>query len=276
MPSAINHSETINQYIQLTTENGLQYLNIQHPKAQAKISLFGAHLIEFIPAQQDPLIWLSDTAVFDGKRAIRGGVPICWPWFGPAEDATLPAHGFARNSLWQLANVQADEDGCTIQLSLSDTEETRTIWPFKFQLTAEFIIAETLTINLITNNINEHNIPYGGALHSYLNISDTSAVSISGVTAHDLTITEEVDQVFDVFSQQITVRDKQAEREIRVTNAGNNAVVVWNPWQIRAKAFTDMPDNSYKTMLCIESAITEPKVMIAAGEQHTLSTTIAC
>ena len=276
MPSAINNSETVNQYIQLTTENGLQYLNIHHPKAQAKISLFGAHLIEFIPAQQDPLIWLSDTAVFDGKRAIRGGVPICWPWFGPAEDTTLPAHGFARNSLWQLANVQADKDSCTIQLSLSDTDQTRAIWPFKFQLTAEFIIAETLTINLITHNTDNREMPYGGALHSYLPISDTSAISIHGVTEKELRIAEEVDQVFDVFAEHITIKDRQAHRDIQVTNTGNNAVVVWNPWQERAKAFTDMPDDGYKTMLCIESAITKPKVMVAAGEQHTLSTKIGC
>lgn len=276
MPSAINISETINQYIQLTSENGLQYLNIQHPKAQAKISLFGAHLIDFTPTQQQPLIWLSDTAVFDGTRAIRGGVPICWPWFGPAENTTLPAHGFARNSLWRLVNVQADAERCTIQLSLSDTAKTRAIWPFKFQLTAEFIISEELTINLTTKNTDSQVMPYGGALHSYLKISDTSAISIHGVSESELAIAEEVDQIFDVFAKQITVKDKQAKRNIQITNAGNNAVVVWNPWQARAQAFTDMPDDGYKSMLCIESAITEPKVIIVAGEQHTLSTTITC
>jgi len=275
MSEATQPQHILNQHINLITEDGLQYLDIQHPKAQAKISLFGAHLLDFTPSQQDPLIWLSNTAIFDGKRAIRGGVPVCWPWFGPADDKKLPSHGFARNSLWTLAHYQADEDSCTIQLSLSDSSQTRAVWPFKFQLTAEFIINEEITINLITENTDSQVMPYGGALHSYLNISDTSAITITGVIANDIVIKEEVDQAFDVFSEQIIIKDQQAEREIQITNEGNNAVVVWNPWREKARAFADMPDDGYKTMLCIEPAIIKPAISIEPGNKHTLSTTIA-
>lgn len=282
------HSTPVNQYINLVSKDGLDYLTVNHPKASAEISLFGGHLLSYVPVNEKPVIWLSDNAIFDGKKAIRGGVPICWPWFGPATNNPplsanpndindLPSHGFARNSVWRLEDTSTDETQCKITLSLSDSPASLSIWPHKFKLLIEFIIAEELSITLTTHNLNDHAIEYGGTIHTYLHISSPESVSVAGFTSKDLEVDNEIDQIFnrDAIADQIDVLDSQYQRKITTQYTGNNTVVLWNPWIEKAKAFMDMPDNGYQQMLCVEPTITAQSVTIPAGESHQLGTVIS-
>lgn len=291
----MSYLDTITEQIKLTdhinliTSNGLKYLSINHPKAHASISLFGAHLLDFKPTGSEPIIWMSDNAIFNGVKAIRGGVPICWPWFGPAKQSptiqplaqtqNFPSHGFARSSHWQLLDSQSNDAGCQIRLQLTDSLESKRLWPHSFKLIAEFMISDTLTINLTTHNTGDTSFNYGGALHSYFKISQPDAVSVDGLVK-DSQVSDTLDGAVDIIYEDpqtiISLDDKQLQRKINISNQGNNAIVVWNPWQAGAKAFTDMPDDGYQTMFCLEPAIIGKKaVTVAAGSSHTLTTMLS-
>ena len=276
----------LTEHIQLVTSDGLKYLHVAHPKAAARISLFGAHLLSFTPASSAPIIWMSDDAIFNGVKAIRGGVPICWPWFGPAKQSPtvqplaqtqdFPSHGFARNNHWQLLESKSDDDACHIRLQLTESPESKRLWPHNFNLIAEFIISDTLTINLTTHNTGNDSFDYGGALHSYFQISQPDAISVDGLD-NDAQTTRTLDGDIDIVCENpsaiITLNDKQHQHQIKIKNEGNNAMVVWNPWEVGAKAFVDMPNDGYQTMFCLEPAIIgKNAVTVAAGASHTLTT----
>ncbi|MFT5805890.1 MAG: glucose-6-phosphate 1-epimerase [Moritella dasanensis] len=279
----------LTEHINLVTSKGLKYLHITHPKAQARISLFGAHLLSFTPANSAPVIWMSDDAIFNGVKAIRGGVPICWPWFGPAKESPtvqplaqtkdFPSHGFARNNHWQLLDSQSTADSCRVRLQLMPSPEAKRLWLHDFNLIAEFIISESLTLNLITENTGNSSFDYGGALHSYFQISQPDAIQVHGLDNNNpapRALTGDVDIICENPATTITLEDNQLQRRIDINNEGNNAMVVWNPWQAGAKAFADMPDDGYQTMFCLEPAIIGKKaVTVAPGTSHTLTTKLS-
>lgn len=279
----------LTEHINLITSNGLKYLHIAHPKANARISLFGAHLLSFTPANSAPIIWMSESAIFNGVKAIRGGVPICWPWFGPAKQSptvqplaqtkNFPAHGFARNNHWKLLDSHSDDDTCKVRLQLTPNPEMKRLWPHDFNLIAEFIISDTLTLNLTTLNTGNASFDYGGALHSYFQISQPDAVQIHGLDKNNQTsrkLDSNVDIICEDPAATITLADEQLQHKIIIENEGNNAMVVWNPWQMGAQALTDMPDDGYQTMFCLEPAIIGKKaVTVAPGASHTLTTKLS-
>ncbi|WP_017220374.1 D-hexose-6-phosphate mutarotase [Moritella dasanensis] len=279
----------LTEHINLVTSKGLKYLHITHPKAQARISLFGAHLLSFTPANSAPVIWMSGDAIFNGVKAIRGGVPICWPWFGPAKESptvqplaqtkNFPSHGFARNNHWQLLDSQSTADSCRVRLQLMPSPEAKRLWLHDFNLIAEFIISESLTLNLITENTGNSSFDYGGALHSYFQISQPDAIQVHGLDNNNpapRALTGDVDIICENPATTITLEDNQLQRRIDINNEGNNAMVVWNPWQAGAKAFADMPDDGYQTMFCLEPAIIGKKaVTVAPGTSHTLTTKLS-
>ncbi len=291
--SRIVSSTALTEHISLLSDGNLEYLDIKHPKANAAISLFGAHLLHYQPADSQPVIWLSDAAIFNGKTAIRGGIPICWPWFGAADKSIaedLPSHGFARNSLWQLRSAESDQHECRITLQLRSNKTTRHFWDHAFSLAVEFIISDSLTITLTTTNTDHNTFSYGGALHSYFQISQPDAVSITGcgrrcidkiAEAENILMAETeqlrgpVDAVCVAASPQVKLHDSGYQRELEINNTGNNAVVLWNPWQEGAQRMSDMTNDGYQSMLCIEPAITsENRITVAPGESHQLTTQI--
>lgn len=291
--SHIVSSTALTEHINLLSDGELEYLAIKHPKASATISLFGAHLLHFQPIDSQPVIWLSQAAVFNGKNAIRGGIPICWPWFGAADKSLgedLPSHGFARNSLWQLRSAESDQHECRVTLQLRSNKTTRHFWDHTFALTAEFIIGDSLTVTLTTTNTDHTAFTYGGALHSYFQISRPEAVTITGcgrrcidklAEAENVLMAETehlcgpVDAVCVAASPQVSIHDNGFQRGVVINNTGNNAVVLWNPWLEGAKRMSDMTSDGYQSMLCVEPAITtENLITVPPGESHQLTTQI--
>ncbi|ABM04103.1 Aldose 1-epimerase [Psychromonas ingrahamii 37] len=272
---------------------GYEFLIIEHKKFNAAFALHGGHLVHFQLKEQQPIIWLSKTAIYNQQKAIRGGVPVCWPWFGAADKSlgeNLPAHGFARTSKWELAAHNEFPEGVEIELRLTDSAATRDIWPFQFELLLKATLTDQIKLELISKNTGNIPFSYRGALHSYLNISTPESCAISGLNNHyndsldnglaksgdsTLQITGPIDAIYKKALSPITLSDKQFNRQLIIDNSGNDAEVLWTPWIAGAKAFADMPDQGYKTMFCIESAITNKSgVRVKPGHSHSLSTTI--
>ncbi|PSV10622.1 D-hexose-6-phosphate mutarotase [Photobacterium leiognathi] len=276
----------LSDHVTVCEYQGISIIRVIHPLAEAGISLHGGHLIWFKPAGEKDIIWLSENAEFDTQKAIRGGIPVCWPWFGKAG---TPSHGFARTSQWTLQEHRENENGVIVSLQLEDNEETRAIWPHKFNNVLTFEIGTELKVSLTSTNTDSQPWSYGGALHTYFNIADINNIEITGMGATYLdstqqgkacegggvlTFTSETDRVYTQPEATITINDKNNERNILVTNEGHNAAVIWNPWQELSISMGDMADNSFETMVCVESTIHQPSIELAPGQSHTLATTV--
>ncbi|WP_349919522.1 D-hexose-6-phosphate mutarotase [Aeromonas veronii] len=269
---------------------GLPVLTINNDSAQAEISLFGAHVLSYQRHGEPASLWLSDKAVLDGSKPIRGGIPLCWPWFGPSPARVgqgKPAHGFARTTLWTLDGVSDHEDGTLVHLSLRDNEATRALWPHAFELELDVLVGKELSLVLTTRNTGSSPIVYNAALHTYLQISAPEAVSVSGLgepyldklSGQDerqqgiLTLSGAMDRIYR--QPESVVRLKDGARTTQVISGNHDSVVVWTPWLEGASAMADMSDDGYRTMLCIEAAITADAGMtIAPDEEHSVSTVI--
>ncbi len=258
----------------------LPILVISHPKVRSAIALQGAHLLSWKPAGQQPAIWLSDKTPFVSGKAIRGGVPVCWPWFGPAKQQGLPAHGFARNQPWTLKAHDDNEDASVVVLTFtlqSSDAQTKKLWPHDFTLLARFRIAEHCEIELEARGDYETT----AALHTYFQVADIAQVEVSGLgnsyidkvqdnaigSAADgkQTYPERVDRIHTAAEDCSVIHDRAGKRQIEVYHHYQSDVVTWNPGPALSCSMADMPNDGYKTMVCVETArINKP--MKSAGE----------
>ncbi|MDD5400477.1 MAG: D-hexose-6-phosphate mutarotase [Sulfurimonas sp.] len=272
-----------------TLVNGFAYIEIKNSVAEAKVALQGAHLFHYARMGEEPLLWLSEVSDFEYGKAIRGGVPVCWPWFGFNEDKSLPQHGFARISMWEFVfGDEVDERTTTLTFRFSNNEETLKMWYYKFLLELKITISDRLTMELKTTNLDDKSFEISQALHTYFAISDISQVSIKGldkkpyldaltwkneVQNGDIAFNQEVDRVYQEVDSEIVLGDKN--REIHIKNDGSLSVVVWNPWIEKCKRMSAMRDDAYQNMLCIESANAfDDARVIKPNESHVLKATI--
>lgn len=279
--NALSDAVTVCEY------QGVKIIRIIHPMVEAGISLHGGHLLWFKPSGEKDVIWLSENAEFDLTNAVRGGIPVCWPWFGKAG---TPSHGFARTSEWTLSQHRENEHGVIVSLTLEDNQQTREIWPHKFHNQITFEMNAELKVSLSSTNTDTQPWSFGGALHTYFNIADINNVSITGMGhayldstqagkacqgSDVLTFSAETDRVYTQPQPTILIADKNNQRTIAVTNDGDNAAVIWNPWQQLSISMADMANNSFETMVCVESTIHTPTIELQPGQSHTLATRIA-
>jgi glucose-6-phosphate 1-epimerase len=270
---------------QTQDDNGLQYLEINNPLASAKIALQGAHVIGWQPKfLAEPVLWLSSNARFLKGRSIRGGVPICWPWFGAhPTDSTFCPHGFARVIPWRVTDVDATATGATrIMLAMLETDEAKRQLSYPYTLTATITVGRRLRVEMSTTNLAQHPFVIGEAFHTYLNISDIANINITGledcvyadkvekyarqVEHSALTFNGEFDRVF-------IVHDIGYKRLIKVSKSGSDTTVVWSPGAEKAHAMADMgaPDE-WRKMVCVETTnALENMVVINPGRTHTIS-----
>ncbi|MEH0758282.1 D-hexose-6-phosphate mutarotase [Vibrio sp. 16] len=267
----------------------VKVVRVIHEKATAGIALHGGHVISFKPEGQEDLIWMSEQAIFDGKTALRGGIPVCWPWFGRI---AAPAHGFARNSEWTLLEHRENEHGVIIELGLMTSESTFSVWPHQFQAHLLIEISDELKVTLDVINTDEQPWTFSGALHTYLNIADIETAKTTGMGAEyidslldnkvcqggdELVLTDTIDRVYTKPESVINVAD--GTRTISVENQGHNSAVLWNPWAAGAESMGDMQDDGYKTFLCVESTLHAPSLergkTLQPGERHQLITKIS-
>ncbi|MGL4269329.1 MAG: D-hexose-6-phosphate mutarotase [Plesiomonas sp.] len=278
--------EQLSPSLSLRRHTELDILVIDHPKAQAAISLQGAQLLLWQPTDQQPVIWLSEKAAFVNGKALRGGIPICWPWFGRSAQ---PAHGFARNLPWQLQQHQESDAMLTLSLNLTDSAETDAYWPHPFSLTLNISIGEQLSLSLKSSSSEE--IRLTEALHTYFAVGDISKTSVEAlgseytdslnkgqkvVDAPVLTLTEgdALDRIYTAAEEVSFIHDDASSRVIVVEHQGNNCVVAWNPGKEGARGMADMADHGYQTMLCVETVLTGTPAIVNANNSHELQVRI--
>ena len=268
--------------------NGFEYLEIENSSATAKISLQGAHIFEYKRSDEENLFWLSEISDFELGKAIRGGVPICWPSFG-MNNPELPQHGFARTSLFEsVSREDIDANTTEVQLRLTHSDESLKLWNYKFELVLKITISDKLTIELKTTNKDDKEFKLTQALHSYFKLSNISNVVVKGLDEKpcfdaltnktniqngDITFNQEFDKVFQKVDNELILQDR--EKIIRINNEGSSSVVVWNPWIDKGKRMSAMRDEAYKEFVCIESANAfENFIILKPNESHTLKATI--
>ena len=274
---------------------GIPVIEIFNQHASALVSLQGAQVLSWIPRgragdSSEDCIWLSQDAVFAPGKSVRGGIPICWPWFGQHPDNTpgYPAHGFARTRLWQVAATVALENGDTrIDFSLQPDETTKAMWPEGASVGYSIRIGKKLELELVTRNNGDSPLQISEALHTYFKVGDISQVLLHGLDDTDyldkpdnfrrkhwhgpVTIEGEVDRVYLDTATDCVMEDRSLNRTIIIIKCGSHSTVVWNPGEAVAETMGDLGPNGYRQMLCVESAnAADNTVTIQPGKSHQL------
>ncbi|MEX0731802.1 MAG: D-hexose-6-phosphate mutarotase [Aquisalimonadaceae bacterium] len=268
--------------------HGRDFIHVRHPAVEARIALEGAHLAACTPSGQPPLLWMSPTEPALPGKPLRGGVPLCWPWFGG--DRPGPAHGIARTSRWQLDDVQTDPDQVRLRLSLPPAEIARHLPEGNWQLGVEFVLGRHLSIALTTTNTGDQPQVLSQALHAYLPVGDIEPARLQGldgcmyidkvigsadnVQVGSVAFGPEVDRIYHGHAGPVQLTDDTAA-PIIVSREGSRSLVVWNPGKAKSASLSHFPPDGYRTMVCIEAANAGPDArLLAAGESHTLRTRI--
>jgi glucose-6-phosphate 1-epimerase len=277
---------------QLTVKAGpgdLAMVEVANAQASATLALQGAQVLQWAPLGQQPVIWLSGAARYAIGKSIRGGIPLCWPWFGPhPSEADFPAHGFARTSLWEIVDTQVLADGATrIGLRLKHTDASRALWPHAAELECQISVAATLEIDLLTRNTGSASITIGQALHTYFAVSDVRRTRIEGLEGcHYLdkvdggrrkeqmgpvSFVAETDRTYLDTAADCLIDDPGLARRIRIHKRGSRSTVVWNPWIEKATRLGDLGADGWLHMVCVESAnAADDVVTVPPGAEHRL------
>lgn len=273
-------------------EPGFPVINVQTPVSFATVALHGAQVLTWAPTDHPPVLYVSPKARMKEGTALRGGIPICWPWFGNhPEDPEKPAHGFARTRFWELISADLEGKVGTLVFKLVPDEETKTLFPYDFELTATIRIADKLRVKINMKNIGEEPYKVSSALHTYLSLGDIERIQLEGVKGShyvdqlledkeaiyqekNLQIKGEVDRIYQSMSS-VLIRDLDRYRSVFVDKAGSRSTVIWNPWKERCKEIVDLPDKAYKEFVCVECANAgTDKPTLRPGGSHNLETVI--
>ena len=268
---------------------GLVVAMVGNSLATATIALQGAHVMTWAPRKQRPVIWLSKFAKFAPGKSIRGGVPVCWPWFGAhATEAKFPGHGFARTVQWEVVSTEALRDGATrLTFRIVQDEATRAQWPQASEALNVVTVGKALEIALVTRNTGSAPFTLGDAFHTYFEVSDIRDCRIHGLGScpyldkvdggkknqqvGPVAIGEEVDRIYLDSVADVLIDDPGYQRRIRVSKRGSRSSVVWNPWIEKAAKMGDFGPDGYLNMVCVESTnAADDVVQIPAGGEHRL------
>jgi glucose-6-phosphate 1-epimerase len=270
----------------ISGQGDLPFLEITHPQATALISLYAGQVLSFQPkSATEDVIFVSDQASYQSGKAIRGGTPICWPWFGPdPEGLGRAAHGFVRNRMWKMMQSQTTVSGETqVTLGLSDTPETQAIWPHPFELSLVITVGASLTMELITCNSGNTPFTIAQALHTYFKVGGISQVQVLGLEdvryldktdgsaektqVGSIKIDREVDRVYqNVTAGELVIVDPVYGRRIYITAQGSKTAIVWNPWIEIAARMADLDDADYQRFVCVETANAAADVVTVAPD----------
>ena len=261
---------------------GLTMIEIDNGLATATISPYAAQVLAYRPAcAADDLLFLSERAFFEPGREIKGGTPICWPWFGPDPTGSgRSLHGFARMRPWTLSGCESLPDGATrIRFDLADDAETRAIWPHPFKLSLEIAVGATLSLTLTTRNTGETPLRITQGLHTYFKIGDVARLTVTGldgcryidkaagagdaiiVQDGPVTVAGEVNRIYEQVPASLSIEDPGLGRRIRLDTQHSRTCVVWNPWIATARAMDDLDDDDYRRFICVETVNTASEVI---------------
>jgi D-hexose-6-phosphate mutarotase/predicted GNAT family N-acyltransferase len=288
-----NFSETLNARFAIPgrlrfqdSGPGLPVAEITTPDAMARVAVQGGQVLEWQPSGQKPVIWVSKAAVHQPGKGVRGGVPVCWPWFGQLEGKGV--HGFVRTRMWEVREARLDmADTVVLRLGIREDESTRAQWDHAFDLELIVTVGAALKMELVTRNTGNAPFTITDGLHTYFRVGDIHQTKVHGLDGtsyfdkvHDfqqstqsgpVTFSEETDRVYFNTTADCLIEDPVFGRTIRVAKAGSGSSVVWNPWTEKERGFADMAAGEYADMVCVETVNASPdEITIAPGGKHSL------
>lgn len=252
-------------------KDGFPFISINNRSAKALISIYAAQVLSFQPHDEPKdLLFLSPKAYYNHGKAIRGGIPLCWPWFGPdPEKRQRPNHGFARIQQWTVSGVESIEGKTKITLRLLPSTENIAYWHHNFELILEITVGKTLNLELQTVNYSNQLFFITQAFHAYFNVGHIDRVKVLGFENHHYqdklaegiekiqagptSISGEVDRIYNDVDPILIIEDSAFKRRIRITSKSSHTTVLWNPWNRTAAAMPDLDPDDYKYFVCVET-----------------------
>lgn len=268
--------------------NGLERMVVNSPEAVGEVYLQGAHVTSWAPSGLKPVLWMSRHSVFETGRPIRGGIPICFPWFGPhPSDTTKPAHGSARIVRWTPVVSQWQPSG-NAQVVLQAT-----IAPFELRL--EVNMGKVLDVRLQTTlpSAASAAVTFEQALHTYFSVTDVRNITIRGLESREyidkmlqarrcpasgqpIRFHQETDRVYVNTRDTVTIDDSGDGRQIIIEKSGSDSTVVWNPWIDKSRRMPDFGDGEWPQMVCVETAnVAENRIRLVPGQSHLMTLRIS-
>jgi glucose-6-phosphate 1-epimerase len=265
---------------------GLPKVRVTSARAAGEIYLLGANVTSWKPEGREEMFLVSSQSRWKEGSAIRGGVPICFPWFGAkADDPKAPAHGFVRTRTWELESIAQAGDAVVVSMFIESNEATRRWWPGDFHLVYRVTFASELSLELEVTNTGGNSFRFEEALHAYYRVGNVEMARVRGLDAvryfdktesnrektqqGEIAITSETDRVYLNTIGAIELHDPILRREIRVTKENSRTTVVWNPWIEKAHALSDFADDEWRRMICIETSnVSDYSVALVPGQQH--------
>jgi len=280
--------------VELTSAHGLPCVRVTRPEASGLVFLQGAHVAEWVPAGAEPVIWMSEKALYQSGKALRGGVPICFPWFGAhATEKAFPAHGFARTMEFQYLGARLTRDqNAELEFVLQDDSSTQALFPHAFAARLRVTFGATLELAFSVENHGAVPFTFEEALHSYFHVADVRNIGVHGLggapfldkvrgmaeftqTEDELSFSGETDRVYRSAATCV-IRDPGRARRVRIEKTHSEATVVWNPWAERAAQMADFGADAWPGMVCVESAnVGATRIQLAPMATHTLTVRVA-
>lgn len=290
MIRTMNPSYTLALSNSVRQTGSLSRIVVDHPAAKAVIFPHGAHLAEWQPAGHKPVLYMSPNSQFAPMKPIRGGVPVCLPWFGPnAAKPETPPHGFARLLEWSVTGVTESDSGVEVHLQLNSNQAPEAMRVGDFIADLRFSIGKELRMTLTMKNTGSSPLTFEEALHTYYVVSDVRNISVSGLQGVEyiskseggvrktddqpaIKFTGETDRGYLNTESTCTIDDPGLKRKIIVAKTNSKTTVVWNPFVKRATELTDIGADNWTGFVCVETAnVMENKITLPAGQTHEMA-----
>lgn len=286
----LNQQHALNETLQFREQAEQSIVaEVRTAQAEATIALQGAQVLSWRPVGEEPVIWLSPQARFAPGKSVRGGVPICWPWFGAHPGSSdLPAHGFARTVPWELEFTEVLAGGeVRLVFRLIESEDSERLWPYITPLLCSITVGRSLGIELTTRNEGGETVELTEALHTYFQVGDVRQVDVVGLDRCEyldkvrdfqrdtqsgpISVSSEVDRVYLNTNREVVIKDPVLKRHIHIRKRGSGSSIVWNPWIEKSRQMGDMGEDGYLHMLCVESGNAfENAILLEPGAEHSL------
>jgi len=272
--------------------NGLRKILLTHPSgASVEVYMNGAHVTSWKTPPGVELLFLSRSAWFESGKPIRGGIPIVFPQF--SGQGPLPQHGLVRTMPWELTETSIeDNDTIVAQLSVTDSEDTRAIWPYEFRLCLNVRLkANDLTVSLRVYNAGEE-FDFQTAFHTYFRVTNIAKAGVYGLNSSEfldalreytreqesrevIHFAQETDRIYVRTRDELVLEDAGNRSSITITKQNMPDVVLWNPWVDKSRRMQDFADDEYLDMVCVETGVIEYPVHLTCGDTWEGTTTFS-
>jgi len=270
----------------------LPKVHITSADALGEMYLHGGHVTSWKPAGAEEVLFLSSQSRWADGHAIRGGVPICFPWFGGNKDEPqAPAHGFVRTKAWQLESIVQVGGAVTVSMFTESSESTKRWWPAEFRLVHRVTFGSELRLELVVINTGRRSLRFEEALHAYYRVGNIEKGRVWGLDrVHyidktdsnrkklqdgEITVVSETDRVYLNTQGEIVLEDSLFHRSIHIRKENSRTTVVWNPWVQKSHSLSDFADDEWSQMICIETSnVADFAVDLAPDQQHDLKAVV--